>query len=297
MPQPQTFTLAELKQLLDGHNEHLANNYISQNLIVARHVVPQVVSDRLAEGPLLMPEMRVLVVKSGGSDVVLNLQPRHLEKGMLLFLAENSVVEFQHIMPETSGFGLSLSHDLFSLALGNHVPKAFDGRLRDFLLSLEPHEVDVLDRIHQLLYDVTSGPDHSAQVTLHLIGSFLCQVDHLWSRSEQVSREGQSREQRLFADFIQLVNAHVAAEHNIEFYADRLFLSPRYMSTVVKKVSGRSAKEWIDDALVARIKVALRYTDRQAAQISDDFGFPNTSFFSKFFKRLTGLTPLQYRQS
>ena len=93
------------------------------------------------------------------------------------------------------------------------------------------------------------------------------------------------------------INAHVAAEHNIEFYADRLFLSPRYMSTVVKKVSGRSAKEWIDDALVARIKVALRYTDRQAAQISDDFGFPNTSFFSKFFKRLTGLTPLQYRQS
>ena len=117
MPQPQTFTLAELKQLLDGHNEHLANNYISQNLVVARHVVPQVVSDRLAEGPFLMPEMRVLVVKSGGSDVVLNLQPRHLEKGMLLFLAENSVVEFQHIMPETSGFGLSLSHDLFSLAL------------------------------------------------------------------------------------------------------------------------------------------------------------------------------------
>ena len=64
-----------------------------------------------------------------------------------------------------------------------------------------------------------------------------------------------------------------------------------------KKVSGKAAKQWIDDALVARIKVALRHTDKQMAQISDEMNFPNNSFFNKYFKRLTGLTPGQYRST
>jgi AraC-like DNA-binding protein len=297
MKQPQTFTLSELKQLLDGHDEHLTNSYISQNLAVARNVVPMAVASHLSKGPFVMPEMRVLVIKEGGTDVLINLERKKLEGGMLVYLAENSIVNFQKIQPITSGFGISLSHDLFSLALGNHIPKAFDGHVRDFQLRLKQSDMDMLDRIHRLLYDNTARGEQSAQVTLHLISCFLCYVDHLWSQVEAVDQIGKSREQRLFSDFLQLVSAYAAKEHNIDFYAQRLFLSPRYMSTMVKKVSGRSAKEWIDDALITRIKVALKYTDKQAAQISDEFNFPNTSFFSKFFKRLTGLTPMQYRQS
>ena len=69
------------------------------------------------------------------------------------------------------------------------------------------------------------------------------------------------------------------------------------MSTLIKKVSGKPAKQWIDEAIIARIKVALRHSDKQMTQISDEMNFANTSFFTKYFKRLTGMTPLQFRNS
>ena len=68
------------------------------------------------------------------------------------------------------------------------------------------------------------------------------------------------------------------------------------MSTLVKQVSGKAAKQWIDDAIVARIKVELRHSDKSGAQIADELNFPNPSFFSKYFKRMTGLTPRDYRE-
>jgi AraC-like DNA-binding protein len=72
-------------------------------------------------------------------------------------------------------------------------------------------------------------------------------------------------------------------------------LTERYLGTVVRQASGITAKEWIDRALVTRIKIELRHTDKSVAQISDEMKFPNPSFFSKYFRRLTGMTPLEFR--
>lgn len=69
-----------------------------------------------------------------------------------------------------------------------------------------------------------------------------------------------------------------------------------YRSTVIRHVSSITAKEWIDRALITCIKIELKHTDKSVAQISDDMNFPNPSFFSKFFKRETGMTPLKYRE-
>ena len=296
MEELRHFSLTQLKQLLYGNNDRLANNYISQNLAVARHVDVSLIKEQFLQVPLLMPEMRVLVLKHGSAETVVNLTPRHIEAGDLIFAGPQTIIQLQRASDDAAGLGLSMSDDLFSLAVGSRIPKAFDGRLRDFQLHLEPHDRDFLESIHHLLYVNMSEEDHSPQVTLSLINAFLCYVDFLWSRHEEVSRQEQSREQRLFSEFMQLVSQYAPQEHNIDFYADRLFLSPRYVSTIVKRVSGRSAKEWIDDAIVTRIKVELRHTDKPLSQISDEMNFPDSSFFSKFFKRVTGLRPMEFKQ-
>ena len=69
------------------------------------------------------------------------------------------------------------------------------------------------------------------------------------------------------------------------------------MSTVVRNVSGKTAKYWLDEAIINAIKVQLRYTDKQASKKAYDMDFPNPSFFRKYFKRLTGMTPQEYRES
>ena len=92
------------------------------------------------------------------------------------------------------------------------------------------------------------------------------------------------------------MNSHVRKEHKLGYYADRMCLTQRYLGSVVREVSGATAKEWIDRALVTEAKVALKHSDKSVAQIAEDLYFPSPSFFSKYFRRLTGLTPAEYRE-
>ncbi len=296
MAEIRQLSLAQLKQLIEGKDEDLANNYISRNMAVARNVRLNLIKDQIVGQPTLMPEMRILIIKNGWAEPVINMMERHFETGDLVFLGTNGILQYKDASSDVQGIGLSISDELFSLAIGNRIPQAFDGHLRHFQLHLQPEEQEYLDQLHLMLFRHLRQQDGSSQVTLHLLSAFLWYVDHLWSRQEQTYRQSQSREQRLFTDFIQLVSEFAPEHHTIDFYASRLCLTPRYMSTIVRQVSGKSAKQWIDAALVTRIKIELKHTDKSVATICDDFNFPNPSFLTKFFKRMTGMTPSQFRQ-
>lgn len=296
MDKLRQLNLAQLKQLIEGKNENLANNYISQNLAIARDVRIELVKDQIIGQPTLMPEMRILMIRNGWANPIINMMERRFEVGDLVFLGTNGILQYKDASSDVQGIGLSISDELFSLAVGNSIPSAFDGHLRDFQMRLSPDEQEYLDQLHLMLFNNTRQQNGSSQVTLHLVSAFLWYVDHLWSRQEQSYREHQSREQRLFTDFVQLVSEFAPEHHTIDFYASRLCLTPRYMSTIVRKVSGKSAKQWIDDALVTRIKIDLKHTDKSVARICDDMNFPNPSFLTKFFKRMTGQTPSQFRR-
>lgn len=79
------------------------------------------------------------------------------------------------------------------------------------------------------------------------------------------------------------------------YYAERMCLTERYLTTVIRQTSGTTAKDWIDRALITRIKIELRHTDKSSAQIAEEMHFANPSFFSKYFRRLTGMTPGEYK--
>lgn len=296
MAELRQLNLTQLKQLVEGNDETAANNYISRNLAVARDIRIGLIKDQLVDQPTLLPEMRILIIKNGWTMPVINMMERRFEAGDLIFLGSNGILQYKDAAPDVQGIGLSISDELFSLAIGNRIPRAFDGHLRDFQIHLEPADLEYLDQLHLMLYRHLKQQDGSSQVTLHMVSALLWYVDHLWSRQEQTDRKNESREQRLFTDFIQLVSEFAPEHHTIEFYASRLCITPRYLSTVVKQASGRSAKQWIDEALVTRIKIDLLHTEKPITRISDDMNFPNQSFFTKFFKRMTGMTPSQFRQ-
>ena len=295
MAEPRHFSLSQLQQILNSDDGSLVNNYISQNIAIARHIPFSLIKKQFKQGPLMMPEMRILIVKQGWVEPIVNLTPHHFEEGELVFLGRNGIVEVECASEQVMGMGLSISDDLFTLAVGSRIPEAFDGHLRDFHFQLSSLDLDFLDNIHHLLYLNTREDGHSAQVTLHLISTFLWYVNHLWMKCEAMQRRTLSHEQRVFSDFIQLVNRHALSEHHVDFYASKLCLSPRYVSTIIKRVSGRAPKEWIDEALLTHIKIQLIHSDKTVAQIADDTHFPNPAFFCKFFKRLTNQTPLEYR--
>ena len=99
----------------------------------------------------------------------------------------------------------------------------------------------------------------------------------------------------MYEQFMLLLNKHHCREHSIKFYADQICISPKYLSAVIKQISGRSAAEWIDEYVILEAKNLLRYSTMNIQEIAYYLNFSTQSFFGKYFKHLTGMTPGQYR--
>lgn len=105
-----------------------------------------------------------------------------------------------------------------------------------------------------------------------------------------------NRNMRLFEEFMQLLTNNFRSEHQIGFYADKLCLTPKYLSLLIKQTSGRSVSDWIDYCIITEAKSLLRYSDMSIQQVAYTLHFPTPSFFGTYFKRHVGMTPGDFRQ-
>jgi AraC-like DNA-binding protein len=96
---------------------------------------------------------------------------------------------------------------------------------------------------------------------------------------------------------MELVQEHYRKERLIGFYADKLCITPKYLSKLVKETTGRSAGDWIERHVTLEARAMLQSSDMTIQQIATSLNFPNQSFFGKYFKRATGISPKQYRNN
>jgi AraC-like DNA-binding protein len=100
-----------------------------------------------------------------------------------------------------------------------------------------------------------------------------------------------------FQHFLDLLHSNDVKRHTVEAYASELCISPKYLTAVCKKNSGKTANEWITEHVLEDIRYYLRQTDLSIKQICDKLAFPNPSFFGKYVKDHFGMTPLELRNS
>ena len=113
--------------------------------------------------------------------------------------------------------------------------------------------------------------------------------------NEEEPETGIKRASYVFKCFIMEVSKDNGFHRSVSYYADRLCYSPKYVSFVVKQVSGRTALEWINDSAIEQIKYQLKHSDKSIKEIADDFNFSNLSFFGKYVKKHLGVSPTKYR--
>ncbi|NBJ08629.1 AraC family transcriptional regulator [Alistipes sp. Z76] len=104
-----------------------------------------------------------------------------------------------------------------------------------------------------------------------------------------------SRKEDLLIKFIQILEDNFMTERSVTFYADKLFVTPKHLSAVLKEISEKTAGEWIDLRVILEAKLLLRSTGLNIQEISTKLNFANQSFFGKYFKHLTGMSPRDYR--
>lgn len=250
---------------------------------------------QIFDAPFSINDYRMGLVEQGEVRTIVNLTERHVRAGDMVMLGPGTIVQPLAISSDLRVKGLVVLPD-FPLSFSPSELPAFSGR-HTFLL-LHPDEADI-SIAHQLMDTLWAIVRMRYDVSV--VGGLVSSVFHHWDRVYQSQTEARraaaNREQEILEHFLRLVNQYAAREHQIRFYADRLCLTDRYLGTVVHQASGVTAKDWIDRALVMAIKIRLRHTDLTLKQIADEMAFPNPSFFSKFFRRMTGQTPLDYRGS
>lgn len=114
--------------------------------------------------------------------------------------------------------------------------------------------------------------------------------------SDQLKSAGPRRSAYL-RDFLQLVHENYRRERTVGFYAKKLFISPKYLSALIKETTGRSAADWIDQRVILEAKNLLRFSGMTVQQVAYALNFNNQSAFGKYFKHLTGISPSAFQKN
>jgi len=127
-----------------------------------------------------------------------------------------------------------------------------------------------------------------------LLSIFLLEIQNI-KEQKSVTKKLPKRTEELFIDFMQLLPRHFAAHHNIDFYAERLNITPDYLSRIVKRASGRTVLDYINRLIMMEASFMLRTSSQSAAQIAEALHFADLASFSHFFIRHKGVSPQKFR--
>lgn len=243
----------------------------------------------------------------GSFKIDINLKPYEVSEGSLIVYTPGNIARVEEMdRDELSKLRFILVASTEAFITG--VRMDFNQLYEDSLLALENHCIRLNDSEKHLMKKyrdlaealLTLDMPNKVEAVKSLGTSIFYLLGTMWSnRLDEAHKELPARAKRansVFANFLKLVSVHHREEHNIDFYADNLLLTPKYLSKFVKEVSGRTASEWIDSFIILDVKNLLKYSDLSIKEIAYDMHFASVPSFYKFFNKMTGLTPAAYRE-
>lgn len=250
--------------------------------------------------PSIIEGIAFVICIQGTAHVKINLQEYHIEPNMIIMLLPNYLVEICYNSDDwlvefifisfefVSDFKLIADTNLFE-QVGNIT-----------CLKIKEEEVLNLLDFHAFIVKKYKRKDHlyREEITKSLLHTLVFEVLQLL-KTYEITTNGKalSRSEELLTQFIGLLFQFHRQERSVKFYADKMFLTPKYLSKVIRKASGKSVLQWIDEMVIMEAKALLKSSSLTVLQISEKLNFSNASFFGSYFKKRTGITPNQYRES
>ncbi len=166
------------------------------------------------------------------------------------------------------------------------------------VLSLTPDEVKDFCRYYDLIRPRLADTHlrYREELLSALLTALLYELSNIISRFADFRPQPYSAGSNVFRNFLSLLSSSYPKSRSVAYYADKLCLTPKYLSTVCKEVSGETASELINRYVVKDIDFLLKQRGRSVKEICNELEFPNLSFFGRYVKKHLGLSPKQYRE-
>lgn len=282
-------------------NKHVID-YVDDDFAVVNNLEAPVGDDTVRLGCFLLT-----VCVEGCIQLDINNKTYQLRDGDLLLGLPNTIISHIMLSPRNKirfvGFSnrflqrvLKMERTTWNTAVyiyNNPVKRIGETKQEIFIYYRDLIAVKINDEPH----------NYHKEVMQYLFSALFCEIlgtitKEASSRGEAIhSNEGVKQADYIFQRFIEKLSADNGMHRSVSYFADVLFYSPKYLSKVVKKTCGRTPLELINETAIEHIKHRLTRSDKSIKEIAEEFNFPNQSFFGKFVKSHTGMSPARYRNT
>lgn len=219
-----------------------------------------------------------------------------------LFIIHPGVI---HLIKETDNLptiAMGFTHDFFAASMlhKKHADTlGFLSPQSDPLILLTDEEAQTLYPLMLYLKNMVNNNGHlfKEEMIYHGFNLFMLEVVAVVQKYRGNDEQGMTRREDILFGFLKQLAAHFKEERSVQFYANALFVTPKHLTKTVKELTTKTCGEFIDEMVIAEAKILLGDRSYSVGQIADHLHFSDQFFFSKFFKRRTGLSPKEYKNS
>lgn len=245
----------------------------------------------------------IAIAKKGKAQVSLNGHPVMFHENQLLLCPPNTTLTDVLSSPDFEFKAIFLTNRIIQSFLREKV-NIWNEMMyihKMHVVTLNEHAVNFFFNFYETLRMAIDAPKDenpylSEVIQLLLRSALLGLCGSLKMMLPSETGTGRRQADTIFQHFLNLLNENHTKDHTITTYASELCVSPKYLTVVCKKCSGKTAGEWLREHIMEEIRYYLKQTDLSMKQISDLLAFPNPSFFGKYVKEHFGMTPAQFRE-
>ena len=283
---------------IDKLKSRFETAYYSEDMVIT----PLVMFRELDDLTALIQGVSIGVTVSGTAKIKINGKLHELRPNTLFIFNENTVIEQVKASIRSSGYMITYSRQyLNSIHVDTQdLISIYHGFLDEPCVQVDPEEAAYIHDISKLMRSVLCdyAPTSNRE---KIISSLFAAMFHyvmgiLQKHSLPAGNDSVSnRTDELFNKFLDLLREYCSTERSVEFYASKMGITPKYLSLILKKKSGRNASKLIDEAVVYEAKRLLKYSGMSINEIATKLNFASQSFFGKYFKQRVGVSPSRYK--
>jgi AraC-like DNA-binding protein len=265
-------------------------------------ITPLVMFRELDDLTALIQGVSIGVTVSGTAKIKINGKFHELRPNTLFIFNENTVIEQVKASIGSSGYMITYSRQyLNSIHVDTQdLISIYHGFLDEPCVQVDPEEAayihDISKLMRSVLCDYAPTPNREKIISSLFAAMFHYVMGILQKHSLPAGNDTVSnRTDELFNRFLDLLREYCSTERSVEFYASKMGITPKYLSLILKKKSGRNASKLIDEAVVYEAKRLLKYSGLSINEIALKLNFASQSFFGKYFKQRVGVSPSRYK--
>nr|WP_315034773.1 helix-turn-helix domain-containing protein [uncultured Chryseobacterium sp.] len=226
----------------------------------------------------------------------------HFLPGTLYFIGENQLHSVEHWSEDVKGIFCMFDADYFLLCIKHQIKLnqfPFFQINKEPFIKLSEMEIQMMEH---LFWKLNSEKCQKASLnddllTRMFLNVILLEAERIYNKKTSAGAFSLSRKDQLAAQFQLLVTQHFIKKKLVTEYADLLHIHPNHLNDVIKETTGFPASHFIQKQLIQEAKSRLIQTSSTVSMIAMELNFTDESYFGRFFKKQTGVTPLQYRRN